>query len=64
MLIDILTQLKIDRYSYILMQNTDTRPSTTRYQKQFAEIKKYINLYIIKFNNQIRVSYYCNKKLF
>ncbi|KAL4142255.1 hypothetical protein QTP88_004750 [Uroleucon formosanum] len=29
--IDVLTQLQID--TYILMQNTDTRPSTTRYQK-------------------------------
>jgi len=34
--IDVLTQFQID--TYILMQNTDTRPSTTRYQKKINDI--------------------------
>ncbi|KAF0706152.1 Uncharacterized protein FWK35_00031893 [Aphis craccivora] len=44
--IDVLTQLQIDTY-IILMQNTDTRPSTTRYQKKINNIEKYIDLYTI-----------------
>lgn len=42
--IDVLRQLQID--TYILMQNTDTRPSTTRYQKKI--ILKNILTYILK----------------
>jgi hypothetical protein len=44
--IDVLTQLQID--TYILMQNTDIRRSTTRYQKKINNIEKYIDLYTLK----------------
>ncbi|KAL4135073.1 hypothetical protein QTP88_006730 [Uroleucon formosanum] len=44
--IDVLTQLQI--YTYILMQNTDTIPSTTQYQKKINNIEKYIDLYTQK----------------
>ena len=47
-----------NRYSniYIVMQNTDIRPSTSRYQKKINEIEKFINLNISpKINYQIRV---------
>jgi len=56
--IDVFTQLQIDRYfnTYIVMQNTDIRPPTTRYQKKINEIEKCINLNISpKINCQIRV---------
>jgi len=40
--IDVLKQLQIN--TYILMQNTTTRPSTTWYKKTRNEIQKYITL--------------------
>ncbi|KAF0706208.1 MULE domain-containing protein [Aphis craccivora] len=43
--IDVLTQLQID--TYILMQNTDTRPLTTRYQKKKIILKNILT-YILK----------------
>jgi hypothetical protein len=64
-LIDVLTQLQID--TYILMQNTCTRPSTTRYQKKINNFQKYIDLYIQKRITRVEflntVSHYYEKRI-
>lgn len=39
---DVLSPLQTD--TYILMQNTNKRLSTTKYKRKIDEIKKYINL--------------------
>lgn len=42
------------RKIYVLMQNTDTRPSIIRYQEKINYIEKYINLYAQKRITRLR----------